>query len=171
MLLEMGVVITATAVLLYGAMFLFSSFQRIDRTARERVKYGRDLMRLAEQFRSDVHAAREIEELRDHNGAGNNPLARLAGEKDQSVEYLVGENGQLVRTLTNSDKIVEREVFDFGSGTRFSIDVRRDGVALVTLVITKAGDASGEVNPPTIQRRVAAVLSRDGRYAAGGDPQ
>jgi hypothetical protein len=160
MLLEVGVVITATTVLLYGAMFLFSSFQRIDRTARERVQYGRDLLRLAEQFRADVHAARDIEVLRDQDGAGNNPLARLAGDKNESVEYFVGENRQLVRARINDDKIVEREAFVFGSETRFSIDVRRDEAALVTLIITKAGAANGEVNPPTIQRRVAAILSR-----------
>jgi hypothetical protein len=169
MLLEVGVAITATAVLLYGAVFLFSSFQRIDRTARERVHYGRDLTRLVEQFRTDVHRARDIEEPGEPKAGGNRLLVRLLGDNEERTEYTLGENSQLVRVVANAKKIVERDAFDFGAGTTFSIDVRRDGASLVTLVVSRSGDANGEVNRPTIQRQITALLSRDRRYAAGND--
>jgi hypothetical protein len=165
MLLEVGAAISATAVLLYGAVFLFSSFQRIDRTARLRLQMSRELTRLAEQFRDDVNAAREVEEPGDTTAAGNKLLIRLFGDANERVEYSVSENGQLSRALMNAEKIVERDAFAFGPQTTFSIDVGRDGASLVTLVITKSPDANGDARSPTTQRRIAAGLSRDRRYA------
>jgi type II secretory pathway component PulJ len=167
MLLEMGVAMTAAAVLLYGAVFIFTSFQRIDRTARERVQFSRELARLTEQFRADVHAALEIEEAGDISSAGTKPLVRLSGDKMAHVEYTVGENGQLVRIAYEAGKIVERDVFDIGAGAKFSIDVRREGASLATLVVANSPEASGEVNPPSVQRRISALLARDRRFAGG----
>ena len=165
MLLEMGVAMTAAAVLLYGAVFIFTSFQRIDRTARERVQLTRELVRMAEQFRADVHAAREIEETGDIPSAGTKPLVRLSGDKMAHVEYTVGENGQLVRIAYEAGKIVDRDVFDIGAGAKFSIGVRRERASLATLVVTNSPEASGEVNPPSVQRRISAPLARDRRFA------
>ena len=169
MLLEVGVAISASAALLYGAVFLFSSFQRIDRTARERVQTSRALVRLGEQFRSDAYAAREVEaeEGGDANLTGGKPLIRFDGAQDERIEYAVGENRQLIRTVAKTDKIVEREVFDLGPGVDYSIEVRRDRVSLVTLIVAMAHDADNESNPPKIQRRVTALMSRDRRYEVG----
>jgi hypothetical protein len=166
MLLEVGVAMTAAAVLLYGAIFFFTSFQRIDRTARERVQTSRALVRLAEQFRGEVHEAREVaaEGGEEADLASGKSLIRLDGAQIGRVEYAVGENRQLVRTITNADKIVEREVFDLGLEIDYSIDVRRVRVTLVTLVVAISRQADAENKPPETQRRITALLSRDGRY-------
>ena len=164
-LLEVSVTITITSALLYGAVVLFATFQRIDRAARSRVEGGRELMRLAEQFRSDVYAASDVKQ----NGGGEAPavaaaLVTLDRGENGRIEYKLAENGQLSRTVSTGGQVTERDLYDLGRNTTFSIDFAEQPAQLITLVVTTSTGAEAQPESPRTARRITALVGRDRRH-------
>jgi prepilin-type N-terminal cleavage/methylation domain-containing protein len=164
-LLEVSVTLTITSALLYGAVVLFATFQRIDRAARSRVEGGRELMRLAEQFRSDVYAASDVQ----RNGGGEAPavaaaLVTLDAGENGRIEYKAVEDGQLSRTVSVAGRISERDLYDLGPATAFSIDLAEQPIRLATLVVTTSAGAEAQSESPRTARRITALVGRDRRH-------
>lgn len=173
-LLEVSVTITITTTLLYGSALLFASFQRIDRAARQRVEGGRELMRLAEQFKSDVYAAKGVE----RNGNVEGPavaaaLLRLEMGSNRRIEYKAAEDGQLIRTVSVGEQISERDSYGPGTDMVFSIDAGPSAGEFVTLVLDKSNAAgeSAQATAPRMQRRITALVGRDRKYAIVSEPE
>jgi hypothetical protein len=164
-LLEVSVTITISTALLYGAVLLFASFQRIDRTARKRVEGGREVMRLAEQFRSDVHAAHSVEQNEgSEETPADGPIMTLDIGAKRRIEYRVAEDRQLARIVSVAEQITERDSYGLGPDAVFSIDVVQQPAQFVTLILSMSPDTDTQINVPRAERRITALVGRDHRY-------
>jgi len=164
LIFEMAAAITITAVLLYSVASLLSAFSRIDRTARERMEGSRELWRLVEQLRGDVHGARQVERPQMEPGGAEGPLLRLIGAANDRIEYHVDQDRVLTRLRSNADKVVEREAYDFGPHAQFSIELSDGETRLVTLLVSTTNEADDEADVAPRVLRITAVLARDYRY-------
>ncbi|MEX2140989.1 MAG: hypothetical protein WD894_17120 [Pirellulales bacterium] len=171
-LLEVSVTITISTALLYGAVLLFASFQRIDRTARMRVEGAREVMRLAEQFRSDVYAAHRVEQNEGgEETAAEGPIITLDIGGMRRVEYRVAVDHQLARTVSVAEQISERDSYGVGPETVFSIDVVQQPAQFVTLILSMSPDTDAQTNVPRTERRITALVGRDHRYEQDSQEQ
>ncbi|MEX2316009.1 MAG: hypothetical protein WD669_02585 [Pirellulales bacterium] len=164
------VILTMSAVLVHRAMHAQSharAFYNVERTA----------LRLSEQFRRDVHQAATASA-----SAGDRPdgvFLRLQLADGQSLEY--GQrNGDVTRTLSQSNKVLSRDTFAFPPSIKLTLreEARPRRLALsITADPAETPDTNGKLPWTAHSQRVSlqteAVLARDSRFvsAARREPQ
>jgi prepilin-type N-terminal cleavage/methylation domain-containing protein len=163
-LIEMLVVITVSTVMMGIAVQVLYLLARLEYGGREHVSRATIVARLADQFRSDVHAA-----LR--------PIPTEAAEKNQWQFALAGDRAVTYRALPGeverreqvAGKPVRQESYALPADSAADIVIHTDPApAMASLVITLPGTASAAGQ----DIRIDAVLSRDHRFAkpSNGSP-
>ncbi len=170
-LVEMIVVMTAGTVLMGIALTLLCALLRAEGTGRALVARSTSLVRLADQFRRDVHASVGAAEAVQRSPRKDG-LTFLVASPDavgpqedaaplRSVEYFA-EGNTVERLEWTGENISGRDSFDLGDGytAKLTID-RADGRQLVRLAIVPT-DASSVGNR---RLQIEAVLGWDHRFA------
>lgn len=156
-LIEMLVVVTVSAVLMGVAVQVLYLLARLERGGRESVGRATIVARLADQFRSDVHAA-----LRSMPAAGAEKSQwRFALAGDSAVAYRALP-GEVERREQVAGKPARQESYALPAESVAEIVIRTEPAPTVaSLVITLPGPASAMGR----EIRIDAVLSKDHRFA------
>jgi len=169
-LIELLVAMAGTSVILGMAVALVYTLLGADRAARQRMHVGESLARLAEQFRSDVHAAKAVAPVAPAGAARPSPGWQLPLDGGRSVRYGLRQ-GKLIRSEHAGGKAVRQESFALPEGATISIEQDVAGrPATVRLAIEPEGGPARKWRGPAIH--VDAVLGRDHRFTKqeeGGD--
>jgi type II secretory pathway component PulJ len=165
-LIEVIVASTLASAIFGIAVELLSVTMHSTESGRDRVVSTAVMTRLAEQFRSDVHAAANVSVDR---AAGGQARWTLKLADDLRIEYEADED-VLKRIEYRGDKVQVRDAFAMPQGadprlelqpeknpTQASLSVRRSADATV--------DAAGYI------LRIEARLDRDSRFAKATDRQ
>lgn len=163
-LVEMLVVISVSTVLLGAAVSMLYVLLRAEHGGREHANRATIVARLADQFRTDIHAAR-----RPIPGDGADKDQRRFALKDDAVLIYRALPGEVERREEIAGKLVRQESYALPAGSSAEIVVRTDPAPVMAgLVITLPGPA------PVTDReiRIDAVLGRDHRFttSANGSP-
>lgn len=161
-MIELMAVIAVGTVILGVAVTLLYALLRTEGSARDLVRRGAVLSRLADQFRRDVHAA---------IGGGNAEPApgwQFELGPDWTVSYRI-QPGMLVRTEHVDAAVRRQESFALPPGTTASIEIQADSQpTIATLLITPLTEASPTANAPEASGqplgrtiRIDAVLAKD----------
>jgi Tfp pilus assembly protein FimT len=118
-LLEVGIVLALSSVLLSIVALLFSSLLQAQRQFSLRERQRRELARIDAILRSDGHAATTAV-------AGDTGTCELKSESGESWTYRSGNDG-LIRERAQAGKIVQRESFQLPAGTRSEFRVVNSG--------------------------------------------
>lgn len=118
-LIEMLAAITLSALVLGIAVTVLMKFDRQERQSGLRYKQTSDLMRLADQFRADVHAATSVADPQYDAPAEVVVVCHLPG--DSQVEYRRMKQ-HLVRVTSDSQGNERQERFLFTPVTEFTIE-------------------------------------------------
>jgi hypothetical protein len=169
-LIELLVVMSASTVVLTLTSQLLCRVMRIQIESRAHVDVERNSLRLAEQFRRDVHAAQAAATSRDE--LGNDVFLQLRFPDGRQAEY--SRHGRTVlRRVSGSSSQVAREEFVFPATC--DVAIQEDGKPpWLTLTITMGPNQarSGDDKPLTralaipVSLQVEATLGRDLRFAA-----
>jgi hypothetical protein len=161
-------VLTLSSVLLVRAM-------RIQTQSRVHADAERTALRLANQFRRDVHRAQTA--VLNRNELERDVVLRLQLADGQRVDYaLVGST--LLRLAAGSDNRAAREEFFFPPGCEFSVRELEAPPRLAITIAAKpnfgiASDGTHARMPGVVPVSlcVEASLGRDARFAAAVDRQ
>jgi prepilin-type N-terminal cleavage/methylation domain-containing protein len=157
-LVEMIVVITVGSALVGIAVTMLAALMRAENRGQGRAAETASLIRLADQFRRDAHAATSLP-APDGQKAGTWKLDLAGG---RSVEY-AAEPGAIVRRERTVAKAVCEESFALPENYAATIASSNNaGQTTVTLVVAPAPGTAGAA----WQWRVEAVLGRDHRFEA-----
>jgi len=155
-LVEMLVVITISTVMLGVAVQVLYLLARLERGGREHVNRATIVARLADQFRSDVHAA--LRPMPTDGAEKNQWQFALAGDRTVTYRALPGE---VERREQIAGEPARQESYVLPADAAAEIAIRTDPApAIASLVITLPGPAAA--TGPEI--RIEAVLSRDHRF-------
>jgi len=156
-LVELLAVIAIGAVLMGAAIEVLYLLSRAERGGRSRAGQAMIVARLADQFRSDVHAAR--------------PPAALASEEKNPWQFTLSNDrvavyralpGEIQRIEQVRGRPVRQESYALPEGSTVEIAVRAEPApAMAGLVITLPGPGS-ELGRDI---RVEAAFGRDRRFA------
>ena len=160
-LFELMAAMSAASVVLATSTALVHRTFFIESRSRAVVADERVALRLARQFRTDVHEASTVAVCRDDSDA---PLVDIA-DGEGSVRYRVTESG-LLRVAMSGTAEACREPFSFSRPVTWT--VRREG-----LLIMLSGSAAADASPrPKLAVDIVAA-ARPGGFAApgqGGSP-
>lgn len=162
-LVELLVVMSACSALLTISAVLLHRMMHSQTKTRAFFAVQRSGLRLAEQFRSDVHraASATTDDLPDQ------VVLRLQLTASQQVEYRYAA-GIVQRTLLEGDKTVGREEFVFPPSSEMTVS-KQDSPSLIVLSVTSTpGDPGGPAQQSfatPVHLRVEARPSRDQQYA------
>ena len=158
--IEVALVVTMLSILLGMIVVFLQGMLSAQHAGGERLAMGQSMMRLADQFRQDVHAA--------SNAPPQGTAIELIGPDGANTTYAVKEK-QLIREsrLAGSHANVRREEFEIPAGAAVTFSTAAPTIA--AQFVTLAIDAS-----PTPQKRlsawratrVEAQLGRDHRWNA-----
>ena len=165
-LIELVAVLGASTVVVGVATGLLLMLVRLERGARVEVAERAAVMRLADQFRRDAHAADRLAPSEDDQGA--QPAWQFRLQADRVVEYRA-EPDALVRVERAGGEVVGRESFGLSELATVSIDSVGDPApAIVRLSITPGGDRLST----SIGRglRIDAQLAKDRRFVKQNQP-
>lgn len=155
-----SIVLTLTAMLLHQTM-------RTQSDTRDFFSTERNQLRLARQFREDVHGATAAANGKDVDQAGT--LVRLSFPEGRAVEYR-HEAGTVVRIQRERGKPSAREEYLLGESLEADVQELESPTRL-SLSIASPPIEPLSTNPAKVRERpirfqVEAVLSRDLRFAA-----
>jgi type II secretory pathway component PulJ len=155
-LIEMLVAITVSTALMGLAVSTLYMLMRVGQNGRDHVGQAMIVPRLADQFRSDVHAA-----LRPITADGSSKNQwRFALPKDCTVTYQVLP-GEMERRQQVAGKLVRQESYVLPAHGSAEIVLRTDSTpATASLVITSPGPGSS----PGREIRIDAALGTDYRF-------
>lgn len=165
-LIELLAVISATTVLFGLATGLLISLMQVDRSWREQVRAHATIVRLADQFRRDVHSAERMKSLpaaADKLGPG----WQLGTGPDRTVEYRFSA-GRFVRAQRADGKTVQQEEFRLPGEAAVTMrlpDAAGSLVGLEIVPLKTPGDLSS-FGP----LEIVAVLGRDQRFSGRQGP-
>jgi hypothetical protein len=127
--------------------------------AQDRIAATSSLARLAERFRADVHAAREvtISEQKDKPVLW---IIRLAGDEHAEFEP---RDGEVLWTKYRGGKVAARDAFMLPqhAAARIELDPK-DKPAIASLLLKVGADRADESTGHTL--RIDAAISRDLRF-------
>lgn len=155
------VVLTLTGVLLQRAM-------RVQIESRAAASAERNALRLAAQFRGDVHEAKSV--AANASAGGGEAFLRLELDGGRNVEYSRHEN-VLQRVESGGDKPAWREEFAFPAVSQLTID-QEDSPPRVALTLgatrveTRPTDAKPLVRPiaAALHFHVEAIVGQNHRF-------
>jgi len=108
-MIEMMVMMTAVFVLLGMTVIVLQLMMRLDADGRGRLERAGSIGRLSRQFRSDVHAASEVEVVA--SDAKRPAGLRMTPERNRTIDYQAQGDGRLSRVETVGGKVAHRETF------------------------------------------------------------
>ena len=158
-LVEMLVVMTTGTMVLGVAVGTITALLRTGEHSRRHVLERAAICRLADQFRRDVHAARQFKPLDAGQQAAPGWQLQLAfGE---TVEYRAARGG-VERTEGPVGKVRSRE--SYALSAQVAVSMKLDESISPPLVCLGFAAAGQEPVPATVRAiRVEAVLGKDGR--------
>ena len=169
-LTELLVVMTACTVVMTLTSQLICRVMRIQIESRAQFDVERNAMRLADQFRSDVHQAESA--VTDAATLGENVLLQLEFADGQQAEYSRHE-GTVLRQVSRAQEPIAREEFEFPAACKLAIQETGSPPRLVLTLSTSplAARANGDnqlVSVPMIPAslQVEAEIGRDARFTA-----
>jgi type II secretory pathway pseudopilin PulG len=171
-LIELLVVMSASTVVLTLTGVLLQRAMRTQMHSRALVDAERASLRLAEQFRRDVHSARavRVSDPLEHE----TPFLRLDLAGGRWAEYSrVG--GRLLRLESGGDKPTWREEFVFPAASELSVERKSIPSRLILQITAKQPEPPAAASGPLVSTqsvpvhiRAEAVVGRDFRF--GGAP-
>jgi prepilin-type N-terminal cleavage/methylation domain-containing protein len=160
-LIEMLVVIAVSTVLMTVAVTTLHTLMQAEHNGRNHAGQAATLARLADQFRSDAHAA--LRPIAADGEAGDQWQFALANRAEVTYEALPGE---IQRRERIAGKLVRQESYVLPAGSTAKITTRVDlAPVMASLVITVPAEA------PPIEReiRIDAALGIDHRFTKSPD--
>jgi hypothetical protein len=161
-LVELLVVMSLGAGLLTTSAVVLHRIMHSHGKTRHFLAASRSALRLADQFRSDVHRARKV----TTDDLTEPVVVRLELGEASIVEYS-HVAGMVRRTQVTKGEVASREEYSFPASSKLTIR-EQPSPRLVTLSITST---PGDVGGPAQQRFATAVylqieaqVGRDGRY-------
>ena len=155
-LIEMIVVMTIATVIVGLSAAILHLLLRTERNGRQQMHRSAALARLADQFRSDVHAA------------AHQPVPDDANPSCWTFELKAGRNvqyraqaGQIERVETLGGKIERRESYALPPDAAVAIATPDDTKPPVATLMVR--------EPPNREIRIAAVLGKDHRFSKPED--
>ena len=128
--------------------------------ARDRVAATESFARLAERFRADAHAAREVA-VSEQTDKPARWVMRLVG--DERVEY-EPRDGQVLWTKFRGEKVAARDAFLLPGQARVRIELEpKDKPAVASLLVKIGADRADESAGQLL--RIDASIGRDLRFA------
>jgi hypothetical protein len=169
-LVELLTVISGCAILLSLCGVLMHRSMQTQARTRYFFAVERTAMRLADQFRADVHRASGVETLDDELNDG--AFLQLELPEGETVEYR-REGASVVRLRSRDGEVVAREVFPLASVGELSLEEEEEPPRLVLTIAADPEDSLPSLDRPAagvrespISFQVAAVVGRDRRHAA-----
>jgi hypothetical protein len=136
-LVEMIVVISVWSVLLGGVAVLLSSLWRIEHASRDHTATLNSISRLADQFRSDAHAAKTATLPNDQNESGAVDLTMNLASGG-TIEYRA-ETGRVSREESLGGEVKSHESYVLTPDAKAQFETSKTGGAeLVSLSIARA---------------------------------
>ncbi|MFO0789680.1 MAG: hypothetical protein U0805_09490 [Pirellulales bacterium] len=163
-LLELLLVMSASAVVLSLSGVLLHRVMLVQIESRSRTNVERTSLRLAGQFRSDVHSARDAKPDNARNESG--VFLHLTTIDDRTIDYSRDNDG-LVRVESGGDRPSRHEAFEFPPQTQLAIEQGDAGSLALTLQLhareqpLAASDVAIDMNPTPVSLRVEATIGRD----------
>lgn len=154
-LIEMVAVMGVTAFILVSTAVTISSLQRLNRKLRDDIPANARVSRLALQFRTDVHSAREM--TLEKNALGRSVL-RLTVEPDRVMEYRT-EQGQISRVARGGPQPEHQETFQLPHGSQVELSMEEDSKSLVSLTIRRP---AGKIVGATDDLQTTTILATAG---------
>ena len=148
-LVELMIMLSASSVLMALAVGLVHRSMSASSLAKARANHQRALVRLADQFRNDIHQGDAVDQLN-----ADRLTLRLANGR--LVDYVV-ENRHCRRQESLGDDRRSLETFELLSGARVAFE-QDDKPARVTLTVTR--EAAGHGAEPLVDAHVEAILGR-----------
>jgi len=168
-LLELSATLTACTVIIATTTTVIERVMRVHTRSQGYVGVERDAIRLSNQFRADVHAARTATEVPADQNKG--VFVRLEFPNGRLAEY--ARDGELVRrTETGGDKPAWREEYRCPANNELKLQREGDPSRLI-LLITRPASALEDIQAqaaianslPPMYIRAEAIVSRDLRFA------
>ena len=165
-LVEMLVVLSVAAVMLGVSVSTIHLLLDAEREAARSVRFNTSVARLAQAFRSDIHASRHVELPASEAGK---PIVLVATADGGQIRYELDEH-LATRIETEGGRQVHREVYYFPLHSRMRFEHQPDQ-KLVRLEIDMAAGVSGTRAVPSAvsdgpkrQLAIEAALGRDHRF-------
>jgi len=167
-LIEVIVVMAVGSVVLGTASTLLYTIMRAERAARHEIERRAVLGRLADQFRSDAHAATRCEAIPAEGGNKSQPGWQFDLPSGESVVYENGPDG-LLRTERIGQAVQRRETFSLPAETTAEIEIHAaDRPRLVSLLIVPSDDVAAQPQLESVQ--IEALLGSDHRFVKKEEP-
>lgn len=157
-LVELLVAISVSSVIMCVCGVLLHGMYRADKETRLGIAADASVARFSLQFRRDAHAASQVSALPDADG--KSPGFAFRGAGSRAVEYR-WHDPELVRTVTESDQVVQRDSFRFGPAASVTWQLPPPGSPIVTVQIWQEPPRGAKLDPILRQRVEAAVGSVD----------
>lgn len=162
-LVELLVVMSLGTMLLTTSAVVLHRMMQSHGKTRHFLDASRSALRLSEQFRSDVHRAREA----TTDDLPPEIVLRLQLGEATVVEYRHAA-GLVRRTQLVGEKVTSREEYAFPAGSRLTIREQMSPRLLSLAITSMPGDAGGPAQQgfaTAIHLQIDAQPGRDSRYA------
>jgi hypothetical protein len=142
-----------------AVQLLFVTMHSVD-SARDRVASAGAMARLAERFRSDIHAAREV--VPEPVGKPARWIVKLSA--DERIEY-ENRDGALHWTKYRRDAVGGRDIFALPPGAELRLELEpKQNPSFASLLLNRGAEAAGESAERVL--RIDARVGRDHRFLA-----
>jgi prepilin-type N-terminal cleavage/methylation domain-containing protein len=150
-LVEMLLVVTAVTGILAACAMLLHSLLRLESAERAHLADASTVSRIARQFREDVRTSETADPI---PGANQAPKLVLSGSDASVVTYQV-DGERLVRTETNQNKLLRRELYPLARLGPIGFEEDRGFLRLVLL--RKPAEPGSQMRP---RARIEARLGK-----------
>lgn len=161
-LIEMLIAVSVMMTMMGIAFGLLSALLRAERSGIAHVVRLTTVSRLARQFRSDIHAATD---LQLPTADPTKPLLQITAGDQRQIQYEIQPQG-LLRTETGSARPIPSRDLMRLKGTRFHVEESATSPRIVTLIIETPEASPADPRRPSgnsREVRVEAVVGRDFR--------
>jgi hypothetical protein len=167
-LLEAVIAMSGLTVLLSMTGVLLHRGMQAQAQTRQFHDYQRDAIRLANQFRADVHRASSARP--DAEEAGTEALVQLTFDEGQTATYQ-SDATSIRRTFSRDGKVISREVYRISPDSNVS-SRQEDSPPRWALIVEQEkdrptpgpNDRPADVRAAPVDFHVEAVLGRDARF-------
>ena len=158
-IIEMLVVISISTVLMGMGILLLHVLLKHQNTGREHLQSCRNINRLAEQFRRDVHATREI------SAGGKEGIMEIqpTSAEGTTIRWQCFA-GRIERTERQGDKIMGRESYLLWPATEAALQLQSQPDASVACIIISPKQQAGELYRGHAMR-IETLVGLDSRLA------
>jgi hypothetical protein len=156
-LVELMVVISVNTVLMAVAASLLATLLRAQESGRHHYERTGALVRLADQWRSDVAASRTGVVVPGAEGVAPPAVLRLQDAEDNKIEFF-RDGDRLRRIEYRGPTVVRREAYTLSDLAKVEFSVAEGHIATLRLSFARDKGLAGDV------WQIDARLARDGRF-------